>query len=722
MVDQVGQGAYAIVPTFKGFRKAVSTETDAAAKQSDKGFRAAFSKTGEKSGKETGAGFKKAFEGQSGGFTDKATKELASAAAKVSTARLREQDAAGKVRLAERQLAEARDRYASDSSQVVRAEERLESASRQLGRAQDVARSSTNDLRDAQARLASAADRAGDELEEAGRRSGTRFSSGFKAIFAGSFVGNLAANLTSQIGYAVGSGLRSAIEFGIGTIDIASSLNESLNAVTVAYGDAAAAVLKLGDDSAKAYGLSKRELNGYATQFAGFVQTIAGSSGDVVGTLEQLIGRGSDFASVYNLEVSDALEKFQSGLAGETEPLRKYSIDLSAARVEAYAYANGIAAAGDELTEAQKVQARYGALLEQTAKVQGDFLNTSGELANVNRRNAATWDDLQAKIGTGFLPIATDLATMLSDDLFPVFEQLVNEQGPALSKAFVDVVPAFAEMAKDVLPKLPGLFKSIVESLPALIEGAAALAGPIIYVSQALSNQTALLGAFFDLITGNKSIDEIGEQLLNLSGPLGDVFRAADDMGRGFRKAIDTTVAEGLRFAHEVGANIDAAISFIRSLPERAGQLFSKAGSLLVDSGKALIQGFIDGVNQMFKPAGDAVAGVLDWVKGFFPQSPAKRGPFSGSGWTSLPKSGGALMEQWSSGFVRPELTGRISAGLTATAAIVPATTSKAPAIYVQNPFTGEYLLARVADVADGRVAAKAKSDDVVYSGGKASL
>ena len=65
-----------------------------------------------------------------------------------------------------------------------------------------------------------------------------------------------------------------------------------------------------------------------------------------------------------NLDVNQAAELFQSGLAGETEPLRKFGIDLSAAAVEASAYANGIAKAGKPLTEQQKVQARYALLMK----------------------------------------------------------------------------------------------------------------------------------------------------------------------------------------------------------------------------------------------------------------------------------------------------------------------------------------------------------------------
>src|SRR5690606_40307374 len=64
----------------------------------------------------------------------------------VSNARLREQDAAGKVRVAEAQLAEARRKHAADSSQVIRAEERLASAQRALSRAQDVTKASSEQL------------------------------------------------------------------------------------------------------------------------------------------------------------------------------------------------------------------------------------------------------------------------------------------------------------------------------------------------------------------------------------------------------------------------------------------------------------------------------------------------------------------------------------------------------------------------------------------------
>jgi hypothetical protein len=674
-MPQVGQGAVAVVPTFKGFRSSVNKETDAAANESTKGFRSAWSKEGTTSGKATGTGFKKAFQGESAGFSDKATRELEANVAKVSRAlsqaRLKQLDQVGKVRVAEAQLVEAQAKHATGSSQVTRAMERLASETRKLETANESTTSATNDLKDAQNKLATAADRAGDQLNDAGRSGARKFSSGFSEVFKGSFLGTtvagLASSLVSNIGDAIGTGLRTAVDLVVGSVDIASDLNESINAVGVAYGEAADAVLALGENSAQTFGLSKRELNGYATQFSSFVRTISGEGGDVAHTLLELVGRGSDFASVFNLEVADALGLFQSGLAGESEPLRRYGIDLSAATVETYAYANGIAAAGEELTEAQKVQARYGALLQQTAAVSDDFANTSDQLANKNRINAATWDDLQAKIGAGLLPIVTQLATVVADDLLPVIEQLVEEQGPGLTAAFEQAIPALREMAEEVLPQLPGLFQSMADTLPAVIELTTQLAPVVIWLSQAVGGWVTALSGLFSLLAGDVTLEEFTAQMEAIPGPIGDVFRAAAELGAGLGSALGIALREVNNFGRDVQLGIDRVVGWFRDLPGRVGSFFAGAGDWLYSSGRSIIQGFINGITSMLKPVGDAVSGVLSWAQGFFPRSPAKRGPFSGSGWTQLEKSGAAVMEQWQSGMARPDLTGALSPAYAAT-------------------------------------------------------
>lgn len=641
MASQVAVAEVAVVPTFKGFRKSVTQETDGSAKTASQGFTRAFSKTGSESGKQTGAGFKKAFEQSSKGTSDRLTKAMEANVAKtsraVSAARLKEQDAAGKVRVAERQLAEAREKYARDSSQVVRAEERMATASRQLEQAHERTEDATNDLKQAQGELARAADRAGDEISEAGSTGVSGFRSNVVGGVKG-FAGPLIAAFAALgIGTIVANAFSDAKDFVLQSVDFASDLNESVNAVEVAYGDAAAEVLKLGEASAQAFGLSTGELNAYATQFSSFVSTIAGSGGDVAGTLETLVGRGTDFASVFNLDVSEALATFQSGLAGETEPLRKYGIDLSAATVEAYALANGIGDGTSALTEAEKVQARYGSLLEQTNKVQGDFANTSDELANKNRINAAEWENLQAQIGDAFLPVASELASILGDDVLPVLGELIDEYGPELGEAFEEALPALRDLAEEVLPTLPGLFESVTAAIPPLIDLLTFLAPILTNVATAQSEASTMVSQFFGLLSGDVTVEEFGQSLIEAGGPIGGLIGWLYDLITGFQT-----------FSSEVGTNIDNAIAWLTGLPERAREAVGDLTDDLKQSGKDLIDGFLEGMRS--SPIGTVVGGIVDYIRGFFPNSPAKRGPLSGSGWTSLKDSGGAYWDQWLSG------------------------------------------------------------------------
>lgn len=197
---------------------------------------------------------------------------------------------------------------------------------------------------------------------------------------------------------------RQVVNFAKSAVDAASDLGESVNAVAVTFGEAADGILALGENASTSFGLSRQEFNAFAVQFSGFTQQIAGAGGDVIGVTEELTTRIADFASVLNLDVAEAAQVFQSSLAGETEPIRRFGYDLSAAAVEAHALATGMISSKSEMTEAIKVQARYSLLMESTSKVAGDFQNTIGSLANQQRVLTADFADARATIGEAMIP------------------------------------------------------------------------------------------------------------------------------------------------------------------------------------------------------------------------------------------------------------------------------------------------------------------------------
>lgn len=188
-------------------------------------------------------------------------------------------------------------------------------------------------------------------------------------------------------------------------ISEASDLAESVNAVNVSFGEAAESVLAIGENSAQSVGLAKSEFNALAVQFSSFAKNVAEKDGRAVSdVLGEMTTRIADFASVMNLDVNEAAAVFMSTMSGETEPIRRFGKDISAAAVELYALETGLISNKSELTESIKVQARYGLLMQETSDVAGDFANTSDGLANSQRILAAEAKDAAAEIGEQLVP------------------------------------------------------------------------------------------------------------------------------------------------------------------------------------------------------------------------------------------------------------------------------------------------------------------------------
>ncbi len=237
------------------------------------------------------------------------------------------------------------------------------------------------------------------------------FNSGFDRAF-------------KAVGVAAAAAGAAVALFAKQSITAASSLEESTNAVNVAFGQASESILKIGEDSAKSFGLARTEFNQAAVRFSAFAERVVGQGGDVSGFIRDITQRAADFASVFNIEVAEALRVFQSGLSGEAEPLKRFGINLLESEVKAYALRTGLISVGETMTEQQKVQARYGLLLESTNKTAGDFANTSDSLANQQRILTATFTDLQAEIGTALLPVVGQLVKQFADFLLPKLQEL----------------------------------------------------------------------------------------------------------------------------------------------------------------------------------------------------------------------------------------------------------------------------------------------------------
>lgn len=83
-----------------------------------------------------------------------------------------------------------------------------------------------------------------------------------------------------------------------------------------------------------------------------------------------------------------------------------------------------------------------------------------------------------------------------------------------------------------------------------------------------------------------------------------------------------------------VSNGINGAVTFVAGLPGRVLSVLGNIGNTLYNSGRNLIDGFRRGIVNAFNNAVNAVKNGMSRIRNFFPFSPAKEGPFSGSGWT----------------------------------------------------------------------------------------
>ena len=188
-----------------------------------------------------------------------------------------------------------------------------------------------------------------------------------------------------------------------------SAYNENMNLFSVAMGEYAEEALTYANQVEAAMGIDPsewvRSQGVFMTLGKGF--GIAGERANKMS--QQLTQLGYDISSFYNISVEEAMDKLKSGFSGELEPLRNLGFDLSQAKLEAIAMSLGIDKAVSSMTQAEKAELRYYAIMTQVTDVHGDMARTLNEPANQMRIFRTQLEMAARSLGNIFIPIVNDL-------------------------------------------------------------------------------------------------------------------------------------------------------------------------------------------------------------------------------------------------------------------------------------------------------------------------
>lgn len=179
---------------------------------------------------------------------------------------------------------------------------------------------------------------------------------------------------------------------------------EDLNLFTVALGQYAAEAQNYAEKVSDVMGIDPaqwlRNQGVFNTLLTGFGDT-AERAQLMSQNLTQL---GYDISSFFNISIEDAMQKLQSGISGELEPLRRLGYDLSQARLEQAALNLGIKESVANMTQAEKAELRYYAIMTQVTTAQGDMARTLEAPANQLRILQAQLTQAARAIGNIFIP------------------------------------------------------------------------------------------------------------------------------------------------------------------------------------------------------------------------------------------------------------------------------------------------------------------------------
>ena len=179
---------------------------------------------------------------------------------------------------------------------------------------------------------------------------------------------------------------------------------EDLNLFTVALGQYAAEAQNYAEKVSDVMGIDPaqwlRNQGVFNTLLTGFGDT-AERAQLMSQNLTQL---GYDISSFFNISIEDAMQKLQSGISGELEPLRRLGYDLSQARLEQTALNLGIKESVANMTQAEKAELRYYAIMTQVTTAQGDMARTLEAPANQLRILQAQLTQVARAIGNIFIP------------------------------------------------------------------------------------------------------------------------------------------------------------------------------------------------------------------------------------------------------------------------------------------------------------------------------
>lgn len=310
-------------------------------------------------------------------------------------------------------------------------------------------------------------------------------------------------------------------------IDAAAGLEQAVGGTAAVFAEAGGVIDDFAAGSAEAAGLSQRSARELTSQIGALLQGFGfarDESAEWSVTLSQL---GADLAATFGGRPDEAVQALGAALRGEYDPLERFGVSLSAAKVNAEAVAMGLATSTNAVDSNAKAQAALALIMDQSTSAQGQFARESETASGQAAIAGAKMEDAAASMGEQLLPIyakAAELAGTLADGFAslpgPIQSVVIAGAGLALFQGplrgvadGISTVMSVAKGAPAVIDKMATGAYSLAGNLGTV----AAVAGPaavgvagLVMLWQEGERQARVFDAAVNDLSGR--IRELGEE------------------------------------------------------------------------------------------------------------------------------------------------------------------------------------------------------------------
>ncbi|MDD5013721.1 MAG: phage tail tape measure protein [Atribacterota bacterium] len=314
------------------------------------------------------------------------------------------------------------------------------------------------------------------------------------------------------------------ILIGKQSLDTAMDVIESENLFEVSMGNMADSAREWSKELRYQLGLNEYEVRKQVGTYTVMLKSMGLGEQAAYDMAKGMVQLAYDMASFYNLKPEEAFDKLSSGIVGMPRPLQDLGILVNESTVQLFAYKNGIAEVGAELTESEKVLARYGAIMERTSAAQGDMARTLESPANQLRIFNEQVNMLKADLGQQLIPIFQDVIDIL-EPAVKWFSTLNDEQKGLIIRfgivaaAIGPVLLLFGNMVTMVSSLTKGIFAlnaatlSLEATTAPLVAAYTSLAAILLSLAKGLNNVT--LG-FGNAASGARSFWSVLKELIQV--------------------------------------------------------------------------------------------------------------------------------------------------------------------------------------------------------------